>query len=298
MTIQELQNHYVNAGLSNYFEEVMKYARNAIHMHISPCDDENVSLGCSKIGGLPDLPMDQPWFFREDRGERTPLSFLCQINFAQIKPYDWEQKLPDHGILYLFYDCDPDCGMPWGFDPEDASGTRVLFYDGDPAFLRRAQPPAALADFGTVFPAATMTYSAQWELPDYFSIYSDLIPLTPEQQRRADDLIDDLAEHREMNNDVPTYFGKLLGHSDNIQGSMEDECEYISQGHSCCSPADLQGVNKGVLDFTRWKLLLQLGSCDDMEMMWGDEGNLYLWITQEDLAARRFDRCWLILQCS
>lgn len=30
---------------------------------------------------------------------------------------------------------------------------------------------------------------------------------------------------------------------------------------------------------------------------WGDMGRLYLWITNEDLAARNFENCWLILQC-
>jgi uncharacterized protein YwqG len=33
-------------------------------------------------------------------------------------------------------------------------------------------------------------------------------------------------------------------------------------------------------------------------MMWGDAGCLYYWIRAEDLRARRFDRAWMILQCS
>jgi len=33
-------------------------------------------------------------------------------------------------------------------------------------------------------------------------------------------------------------------------------------------------------------------------MMWGDMGMLYFWIRAEDLAARRFERVWMILQCS
>ena len=30
----------------------------------------------------------------------------------------------------------------------------------------------------------------------------------------------------------------------------------------------------------------------------GDVGRIYYWMPSEDLAARRFDRAWLILQCS
>lgn len=32
-------------------------------------------------------------------------------------------------------------------------------------------------------------------------------------------------------------------------------------------------------------------------MMWGDVGRLYYWIRREDLAQRRFDKVWLVLQC-
>ena len=37
--------------------------------------------------------------------------------------------------------------------------------------------------------------------------------------------------------------------------------------------------------------------CGDFELMFGDCGHIYFYITKEDLAARRFDRVWLILQC-
>lgn len=47
----------------------------------------------------------------------------------------------------------------------------------------------------------------------------------------------------------------------------------------------------------RWNLLMQVDSNEDNGMMWGDLGRLYLWITSEDLAARKFENCWLILQC-
>ena len=55
-----------------------------------------------------------------------------------------------------------------------------------------------------------------------------------------------------------------------------------------------QGLDKNA---ARWNLLLQVDSNEDIGMMWGDMGRLYLWITEEDLKACRFDRSWLILQC-
>ncbi len=49
----------------------------------------------------------------------------------------------------------------------------------------------------------------------------------------------------------------------------------------------------------RWMLLFQLDTvvCGDFELMFGDCGRIYFYITKEDLKERRFDRVWLILQC-
>ena len=48
-----------------------------------------------------------------------------------------------------------------------------------------------------------------------------------------------------------------------------------------------------------WRLLLQVDTDDShSDMMWGDNGCLYYWIRAEDLAARRFENTWMIMQCS
>ena len=49
----------------------------------------------------------------------------------------------------------------------------------------------------------------------------------------------------------------------------------------------------------RWQLLFQLDSLgnDEFELMFGDCGRIYFYITKEDLKQKRFDRSWLILQC-
>ena len=47
----------------------------------------------------------------------------------------------------------------------------------------------------------------------------------------------------------------------------------------------------------RWNLLMQVESNEELGMMWGDMGRLYLWITDEDLKNRKFENSRLILQC-
>ena len=46
-----------------------------------------------------------------------------------------------------------------------------------------------------------------------------------------------------------------------------------------------------------WRLLLQIDSDENCEMMWGDVGRIYFWIKTEDLKNRDFEKVWLILQC-
>lgn len=48
-----------------------------------------------------------------------------------------------------------------------------------------------------------------------------------------------------------------------------------------------------------WRLLFQMGTVerDGFELMFGDCGCIYFYIRGEDLAQRRFDRIWMVLQC-
>jgi uncharacterized protein YwqG len=46
-----------------------------------------------------------------------------------------------------------------------------------------------------------------------------------------------------------------------------------------------------------WQLILQISSDIDAGMEWGDMGRLYLSARKQDLIARRFDQCWMVMQC-
>jgi len=70
---------------------------------------------------------------------------------------------------------------------------------------------------------------------------------------------------------------QMLGHADLIQGSMLDD----------------QTPAAG----DEWVLLLQLGSDNGLDWMWGDAGHLYFWISRRDLERGEFSRMWQRLQC-
>ena len=46
-----------------------------------------------------------------------------------------------------------------------------------------------------------------------------------------------------------------------------------------------------------WVLLFQLDSDDAADVMWGDGGRLYFWITASELQKLQFDRVRLVFQC-
>ena len=286
-TLKDMESLLATHGLSGYFEKMKDAVKSSVHIELEPADDENIAIGASKMGGLPDLPKGVDWF----RQELTdiPLSFICQINFAEVKPCDIQGKLPATGILYFFYDCSMD-GMPWGFDPKDADGKVVYYYDGDLSELERKEAPEDIEENGCVFGAAELHFETAIDLPDLESPAGEALALTEDDREKYWELMDEVSE---------SLVNKLLGHSNNIQGGMELECELVTNGLYCGDPSGYkEGRAKGLDKNTgHWNLLLQVDSNEEIGMMWGDCGRLYLWITDEDLAEKNFEHSWLILQC-
>ena len=84
-----------------------------------------------------------------------------------------------------------------------------------------------------------------------------------------------------------------------IQGEMEVECQLVSNGIFCGLPEGYASekanrLRSGAAD---WRLVLQLASDERLDFMWGDGGKIYVWMREQDIRARRFDRCQTILQC-
>ena len=275
--MEKLKQDMLEHGLGGLFEALSPYAKNAVYMDLEEAD---CGLGDSKMGGAPDLPVGVAWPRTEDG---IPLSFIAQINFAQVHPYDVDGRLPGAGMLWFFYDCS-DEGMPWGFDPKDADGWRVIYRED--CTLAPAEAPE---DLEVTFDEAGISFESRIDL---LSTDSDLCDDLDLPDEAMDDYFDWLEEREGECN-------KLLGHSDNIQGGMELECEYVTNGIYCGDPsgyvkAKARGLHKNA---HRWHLLMQVESNEEIGMMWGDMGRLYLWITEEDLKEKRFEKTWLVLQC-
>ena len=88
--------------------------------------DEKLPVGASKLFGTPDIYAGFEWPTIEVDGEEYELSFIGQINLAEVSKFDKDGILPKVGMLYFFYDLDE---MP--YDPSNASSCRVIYHERD-----------------------------------------------------------------------------------------------------------------------------------------------------------------------
>lgn len=279
-------------GLQEHAGLLRSAAAPAIGFQTTPAPDEDIPIGTTKFGGLPDLPADMPWPATHGR----PLAFLAQINLADMPAEqidDW--PLPRAGLLSFWFD---DAAQPWGYDPKHAGGYQVhLLPTAGAALARRPYPEFTPGDFaetpiGVWEPYPTCTVDAK---PIVTIQTSVLDPNAP------DDLWDAaIALRTELHGEQGQGAHRLLGAPDVVQNPMEIECQLASNGVYCggatpdADDARLRELARGVVD---WRLLLQLDTDDNPEWMWGDMGCLYFWIRKQDLERQDFSKVWGVLQC-
>lgn len=247
-----------------------------------------LNRGASKLGGNPDVPSGFSWPAFKD----NPLSFVCQINLADVKtlmPAD--VTLPDRGILSFFYS-----PLVAGYDPGDRDGFRVCYFDCEPGELVSQTPPSVPPQ-KKLFGLISLKRSVQ-VYRECAITYEKLITLPDDPERF--ELSEDLCEsYFELLEELGGHH-RLLGFAEPIQGSMELECEMVTHGIYCGDARGYESPGRKELEKTagQWKLLLQIDSdTENSDMMWGDAGRLYYWIKDADLRERRFEKCWFIFQC-
>ncbi|SHK70380.1 YwqG family protein [Hymenobacter psychrotolerans] len=280
MTESELIAALHNNHLAHLWGDLRSITRSTIRLHLAPDTTALSSLGSSRTGGVPDVPVDFVWPTEPKTGH--PLSFIAQINLQEVTPFDEDGLLPSEGLLYFFYSAEQEA---WGYDIQDAGMFRVQFYNGDGSNLRRASFPDSLADDARFTPCALVP---QAEISMCFD--------TPIFNNLSEDEQETIFEI--FNEGGPT--NKMLGYADTIQGEMELECELVTNGLYCGDSSGYQDPRAKELEpnAADWRLLLQVDSNEEEnEMMWGDAGRLYFWIKEQDLQARAFDKSWVILQC-
>lgn len=266
-------------GLERYEATLACLARPAIRIAAEACDDAELPIGGSKLGGRPDLPGASPWPARDG----CPLSFIAQLDCGELQRFESGALLPPSGLLSFFYDAQE---QPWGRDSDERDAWHVRHHPPSDSLARRAFPPDVSSedDFGRRlrFRAKRLAFRELLTFPGNYQ-YADLEALrrhwTPDDAGFAVEAHEvELLHHLYEDPEKSQTEHQLFGYPSVIQNPMQPEL------------AEVTGV-----DADAWRLLLQVDSQDDM--MWGDLGMVYFWIPGDALRERAFDRTWLILQC-
>lgn len=241
-----------------------------------PCVRFAHGASTSKLGGMPDLPDGVSW----PSWKSKPLAFLAQIDLEAARKVGGPDWLPNTGMLFFFYDAEQST---WGFDPADRGSWAVIH--GSKGSRTTNAPPSF-----EPFPETPISMRTGQSLPSPERLGFELASLSQEQWEAVDDLL--------LPNEPAHQLGGFPLAVQNEE--MEEECQMASNGIYVGDPEgyakpEVRALQDGVGD---WRLLMQIDSDDDAEMMWGDVGRLYFWIRRQDVEAQDFSNVWMVLQCS
>src|SRR3974377_626168 len=120
---------FVAAELSTLLKNVDCLVKDSIRLRTKLAGEYDVSIGASRIGGVPDVPPDFKWPERNG----VPQSFIAQLALDEVHPLDTQGVLPERGILWFFYDAKQET---YGADPTDRGGWQVIFREDYPGLQR------------------------------------------------------------------------------------------------------------------------------------------------------------------
>lgn len=285
-------------GLGRVAEAIAAQAMPAIGVSAYAVDERRLTIGASKIGGLPDLPEGVAW--PEVRG--YPLSFVAQVNLADVGLYDEEQILPVQGLLSFFFGSNRDLELD---ADEDDQYDYMTFYCGSDHHnlnLRRQEPAANLllgspsnASYGRIYRACQMGFWRKLTLPDVDTVNIESLELTiPERNAYIDmylERTDDLVRQPRSRSH------QILGYPRQLEFNPLISCYLASTNRSVVdwtsgTPAEQAEIEHEVRN---WRLLLQLDSDEQARMNWETMGMVYFGMTDEDLRIQRFDRIQAVM---
>jgi uncharacterized protein YwqG len=264
------------ADLSRHREVLDALRKPAVHLLASS------ERGFSRLGGAPTLPAGFEWPTWKGR----PLSFLCQLDLSAASATATAGGLPPSGSIHVFYDPEQST---WGFDPKDRGSWRVYYFD---RLENAVVVPAPASPSAEAYTEVPLTFRPVLTYPDWQDDRVAALNMSDAES----DVYAELCEG--VFDGAPRHY--LLGHPSPVQDNdMDLQCQLVTHGLYCGDSSGYQAPERPALEPGRrdWIQLLQLDSDDRANMMWGDGGSLYFWITKTALARRDFSNVWMVLQC-
>lgn len=243
-----------------FIKELKPLRRNAIEISFNTSKYE-AGIGCSKYGGQPDVPEDFQWPLDDNS---RPLSLLLQINCSDLTTLDHAGYLPTAGHLYFFYELGEQ-----NWEGTDNS-IRVIYMDTQQTKLHREDYPKTLPNEFRLKERAVSFLSK-----DSYPSLQDFSNQNTEYQHDTDKVESfNEARVRLQSESSINVIGTMFGYADLIHDIIVED------------------LNTNIL-------LLQLTSIkdDSYELLFGDYGNIYFYISRRDLKNKNFKNIKFELQC-
>ncbi|MGI4875690.1 MAG: YwqG family protein [Janthinobacterium lividum] len=275
-TADDIQHLFTARGLAAYWPAFQDKLQPCIRLRYSLVEDAAVAVGASKLGGLPDLPPGTAW----PTFDGLPLSFLGQLNLAELPDAEVRNLLPQQGMLSFFHSVTND-------DYEKSPHAVVL--SPVPASELACRPqPADWPDGEEVFKTGALAMAVEQSLPSDMGEYARAVfhDAPPSEWSSYCELAEP-DNSRETTNKVFGYAAR------NLDDDLEVVAEIIYAGRDATgwqAYADQLSVPEKTAIADNWLLLLQLDYNDDLGMGFGDMDQFYFWIRKTDLANRDFTK--------
>lgn len=284
MKFTDITKHFQGTVYEKHVDIIESGAERCVGFHMIPTEEGGLPVGCSKVGGSPDLPLECGW---PSCGGR-PLNFLLQINLEDISKFSYCKELPQTGLLSVFFDA---VEQRWGFDPQDQGRWQILYVEAPDSGLKRLTQPHSDLPVREFRPCALTFYEALspgWETVPVHALNMD--------DHEADEFFD--FAHSLPGGPAHQILGHPLG-IQSFEKDMQFRCQCVSNGlYMGGGPAfDAERAKELEPGAAEWRLLLQIDSDDSSAMEWGDSGRLYFWIRDQNLRQRDFSAVWMILDC-
>jgi len=266
---QKLEQLIKEAGLEKHAKEILELAAPCVRIKTFSCSEQDLKVGMSYFGGLPDLPEDMTW---PERAPGEPLSFLGQVNFKDIEQFDSAKDLPKDGLLQFYYHSSQDA---WGDKPKDKSNWKVIHVAKKDMPQKKRKLPVDNKKID-VTPGTGDYEIFELYQPTKLFFYEALsLPSCQSEKIKSLQLKD-----KEINSLYEAFFS----YDDNLMRH-----QFFGE------PRPLQSLNE-ILFTKQTCLFFQIDSDDNPGWLWGDCGILYFLMQKQDLEKRDFDKVWMILQ--
>ena len=151
-------------------DKAIEFARPCLCVESEPTDDDDIPVGTSKSGGLPDLPAGYTWppggdchaIYNDDTGGTERLAgFLAQVNLDEIVSSQAaiHSGIPQPGLLSFF------CFQDFENDNPDAIGVMAVHFK-DTSTLVRTEPPEELTEGNGTSDPAVLKFHESLDLPE------------------------------------------------------------------------------------------------------------------------------------